>query len=202
MTRFLLLSSGLHFLLLLGFGKPANTVTMRYLGQPVVNVVIQDSMRAARAESKTAATSLPHGNDAGDVAPASGDERYAAGPSHASSLAQDAVPEHAPGTMAAPETALRNQLLGELQTRLSRYLVYPPLARERGWEGTVLLGLRVESDGHIEKIRIERSSGYAVLDRSALNSLNRLAHLAGASAWLNGHGLDMQLPVIYRLIEN
>ncbi|MCR4333080.1 MAG: energy transducer TonB [Sulfuricaulis sp.] len=202
LTRFLMLSFGLHGLLLLGPGKPLVTAATHYLGQPVVNVVIQDSMRAARAESKTASTSLPPGNDAGDVSPASGDERYVAGSSRASSLAQDAAPEHEPGIMAAPETALRNQLLGELQTRLSRYLVYPPLARERGWEGTVLLGLRVESDGHIEKVRIEHSSGYAVLDRSALNSLNRLAHLAGASDWLNGRGFDMQLPVIYRLIEN
>jgi protein TonB len=100
------------------------------------------------------------------------------------------------------ETGIRNHLLGQLQTRLSRYLVYPPLARSRGWEGTVLLGLRVESNGHLERIRIEHSSGYAVLDNSALNSLNRLDRLAEASVWLNGHGLDMQLPVIYRLIEN
>lgn len=89
-----------------------------------------------------------------------------------------------------------------LRTDLARYFDYPALARQRGWEGTVLLGLRVESDGHLEKIRIERSSGYAVLDHSALNSLNRLGHLAEVSAWLKGRGMDMQLPVIYRLIEN
>lgn len=65
------------------------------------------------------------------------------------------------------------------------------------WEGTVLLGLRVESDGHLDRIHVERSSGYAVLDHSALNSLIRLGHLAEASTWLDGHGMDMQLPIIF-----
>ncbi|MEX2164950.1 MAG: energy transducer TonB [Sulfuricaulis sp.] len=110
---------------------------------------------------------------------------------------QEAVPEHATGTV---ET--HNQLLGELQTRLSRYLVYPPLARRRGWEGTVLLGMRVESDGYLHQLRIDRSSGFTVLDHSALNSLNRVGRLAEATTWLKGQEMEMQLPVIYRLIDN
>jgi protein TonB len=103
--------------------------------------------------------------------------------------------------MASSEAALvriRSRLLGDL----ARHFYYPLLARQHGWEGTVLVGLRVESDGHLEQIRIERSSGYAVLDHSALNSLNRLGQIAGVSAWLNGRGMDMQLPVIYQLVEN
>jgi TonB family protein len=66
----------------------------------------------------------------------------------------------------------------------------------------VLLALRIESDGRLEKVHVERGSGYAVLDHSALDSLNRLGRLTEASAWLEGRSLDMQLPVIYRLIEN
>jgi hypothetical protein len=44
--------------------------------------------------------------------------------------------------------------------------------------------------------------GYAVLDRSALNSVNRLGYLSEAVVWLNGRSHDIQLPVIYRLVEN
>ena len=102
----------------------------------------------------------------------------------------------------AAEATIRNQLLGELRTSLSRYLVYPPLARSRGWEGTVLLGLSVESDGRLDKIHVARSSGYTVLDDSAVNSLKRLGNLIEARVWLEGHGMDIQLPVIYKLIEN
>jgi len=98
----------------------------------------------------------------------------------------------------ASQARIRARLLGDL----ARHFEYPLVARIRGWEGTVLLELRVESDGHLDRIRIERSSGYAVLDRSALNSLNRLGYLTEAATWLNGRSIDMQLPVIYRLVEN
>lgn len=119
---------------------------------------------------------------------------------------QDTPAASTPSTTVEGTGAQHGPVRARIRTRLlsdlTRYFDYPAVARQRGWEGTVLLGLRVESNGHLEKIRIERSSGYAVLDNSALNSLNRLGRLAEASAWLNGRGLDMQLPVIYRLIEN
>ena len=132
-----------------------------------------------------------------DTSEMSSDSPSAEAPARDVTNRQEAVQEHVADT---DET--HNQLLGDLQTHLSRYLVYPPLARRRGWEGTVLLGMRVESDGHLHQLRINRSSGYTVLDHSALNSLNRVGRLAEATAWLKGRELDMQLPVIYRLIDN
>jgi protein TonB len=90
----------------------------------------------------------------------------------------------------------------QLRDDLARHFDYPLVARMRGWQGTVLLGLRVESDGRLDQVHIENSSGYAVLDRSALNSVNRLDYLTEAVAWLNGRSHDIQLPVIYRLVEN
>lgn len=189
LLQFLLLSCALHLFFLLGFDRSGNSMTTRYLGQPVVDVEILNSTRTSPMRSKTTPAFPP--SDTGKYAP-----------SQSLPLAGDTTQTQEPTTNDATGAKLHNQLMGELQTHLSRYLAYPPLARERGWEGTVLLGLRVESDGHLEKIRIERSSGYAVLDHSALNSLSRLGHLAGASLWLNGRGVDVQLPVIYRLVEN
>jgi len=98
----------------------------------------------------------------------------------------------------ASRARIRARLLGDL----ARHFEYPLVARIRGWQGTVLLELRVKSDGHLDRIRVERSSGYAVLDLSALNSLHRLGYLTEAATWLNGRSIDMQLPVIYRLVEN
>jgi protein TonB len=187
--RFLLLSSGLHLLFLLSIDRSSDSVILHYLGQPVVNVELLDAARAPSTRPETPPPVPP--SDAG---------KYAS-PQYPP-LAAETTQKPGQGTTDSTRSELRNQLLGELQTHLSRYLVYPPLARERGWEGTVLLGMRVESDGHLEKIRIERSSGYAVLDHSALNSLHRLGQVAGISAWLNGHSVDMQLPIIYRLVED
>ena len=202
LTRFLLLSCGLHLLLLVGHGRTVETTALRHLGQPEISVELENVARALRVPGKTSVItsySAPYA----PAAPIASSAREA-DPAESPAVAPvtDAAPGTQPETAAVSGDVLRNQLLGELQTRLARYLTYPPLARERGWQGTVLLGLHVESNGRLGNVRLERSSGYAVLDRSALNSLNRLGYLTEAVAWLNGRSVDMQLPVIYRLVEN
>ncbi len=44
---------------------------------------------------------------------------------------------------------------------------YPRLARWRGWQGTVLLGVVVDEKGRPLEVMIEKSSGYPLLDRAA-----------------------------------
>lgn len=49
--------------------------------------------------------------------------------------------------------------------------VYPRVARRRNYQGTVLLDVRVTAEGTVAEVKVARSSGYSVLDRSALNSV-------------------------------
>lgn len=93
----------------------------------------------------------------------------------------------------------RAQIRARLNTDLARYFYYPYVAQLRGWEGTVLLALNIETDGRLEGIRVVRSSGYAVLDDSALTALRKVERLTETAAWLRGRDLAMQIPVIYRL---
>ncbi|MBI3570383.1 MAG: energy transducer TonB [Gammaproteobacteria bacterium] len=202
LPRFLAISITLHLCLLAEF-KHSFIASNRHLGQLVLDIQLQGDtgLPAPIPSSQTATHSPPATKTSGAHAVTAAVETIA-NPFPSVSAADAGSEPHEPISTAKTEAGLRNQLLGELQTRLSHYLTYPPLARRRGWEGTVLLGLSVESDGHLDKIHVARSSGYAVLDRSALNSLSRLGYLVEASAWLDGRGMDMQLPVIYRLIEN
>jgi TonB family protein len=91
------------------------------------------------------------------------------------------------------------QIRGKLQTDLARYFSYPAIARQRGWQGHVRIGFRIESDGKLSNIYIARSSGYRLLDTSALKALRRVEPLADAATLLKGKTVDMELPVIYRL---
>jgi len=50
---------------------------------------------------------------------------------------------------------------------------YPPSARRRGYQGVVLLRVRVLEDGTVGEVRVVRSSGYAVLDRAALEAVKQ-----------------------------
>lgn len=77
---------------------------------------------------------------------------------------------------------------------------YPRLARQNRWEGTVRLRARVTERGTIERVDLERSSGHAVLDRSALDGVRYWRFIP---ATRNGVPVacEVSIPVAFRLTE-
>ncbi len=77
---------------------------------------------------------------------------------------------------------------------------YPSLAREQGYEGTVLLRVEVLPNGRCGELEIAASSGHAILDEAAANAVKRWrfkpAHRAfkPAAAWV-------KIPVTFRLVD-
>jgi len=51
--------------------------------------------------------------------------------------------------------------------------IYPQEARRKGYEGEVLLRVEVLADGRVGGIEVKRSSGYEILDRSALKAVKQ-----------------------------
>jgi protein TonB len=89
------------------------------------------------------------------------------------------------------QAALRKALLPRFD--------YPMLARRRGWEGRVRIGVLVESDGNLRDIRVVESCGYRVLDEAALDDLREVDRLPEVNAWLGGEEISVILPIQYRL---
>lgn len=50
---------------------------------------------------------------------------------------------------------------------------YPRLARQNHWEGVVTLRAAISAAGEVESVIVERSSGYQVLDSSAVGGVRR-----------------------------
>ncbi len=50
---------------------------------------------------------------------------------------------------------------------------YPRQAREEGWAGSVWLQIRVGSNGRVEAVNLEQSSGYPLLDETAIEAVRR-----------------------------
>lgn len=77
---------------------------------------------------------------------------------------------------------------------------YPARARRRGWEGRVLLVVRVRADGAAETVRVASSSGHGILDRAARDAVRRWrfnpARRAGISV-----AASLEVPVTFRLID-
>ena len=86
--------------------------------------------------------------------------------------------------------------------RLAAHFHYPPLARKRGWEGRVVLELRVEANGNMSRVRLAESSGHVVLDRAAIESASTIEALPESVHWLAGRYTDILIPVHYRLTES
>jgi len=95
----------------------------------------------------------------------------------------------------------RARILRQIRHDLTQYFYYPPLARRKGLQGTVLLGFGISGQGAIHDIRVVKSSGYAILDLAAQDAMQRLEKLSWYAATLHGKDMDLELPVIFRLTE-
>lgn len=75
---------------------------------------------------------------------------------------------------------------------------YPRVARKRNYQGTVLLEVHVTKDGRAAEVRIAQSSGYAILDRSAVKSVRQWRF---SPALRGGRPFEMwvQVPVRFEL---
>lgn len=85
-----------------------------------------------------------------------------------------------------------------LLERLRTMKHYPAIARRLGQEGVVLVEARISADGQLENMTIKRSSGYPLLDRSALQLLEIAA--GNARGQLRPERpTRLEIPIAYRL---
>lgn len=64
--------------------------------------------------------------------------------------------------------------LMDMKTRIEFYWEYPSLAARNGWQGNLRINFRINSDGSVSDVLLERSSGYPMLDDAAMTAV-RLA---------------------------
>ena len=74
---------------------------------------------------------------------------------------------------------------------------YPLLARRKGWEGTVIIDIRISGDGRVHEAQIGKSSGYTILDDAALGAVRnwRIA----PSVRVDAASFKFRVPVIFKL---
>ncbi|MCS7149545.1 MAG: energy transducer TonB [Caldimicrobium sp.] len=78
---------------------------------------------------------------------------------------------------------------------IKRHLSYPPLARRMGWQGNLIVSFILTPKGEIKDIRIEKSSGYELLDRNTLEVLKKTYSYFP----LPPVEVRVRLPVVYKL---
>jgi len=99
----------------------------------------------------------------------------------------------------ADQRQLAQRARAAVERKLAEHFRYPRLARQRGWEGRVVLSFRIDAAGHIEAVHVMESSGRAILDDTAAESLRAIDRLPGLADRLGSTPLDLTLPVTFRL---
>ena len=78
---------------------------------------------------------------------------------------------------------------------------YPSIAKRSGWEGTVWLKVAVNSKGFVDQVKINESSGYKCLDRSALKTVQEWQFEPAKNKERNKSAIVV-VPVEFKLVNH
>lgn len=109
------------------------------------------------------------------------------------------APPPPPGPSQTDLDAARRGYADRLARAIAQHKQYPRIAQMRGWQGEVLVDLKLDSNGAVLSSRIERSSGYEVLDKQALEMIKRAAPFPSPPEILKSSVFNIQVPVSFKL---
>ncbi|MBP2673175.1 MAG: TonB family protein [Deltaproteobacteria bacterium] len=137
-------------------------------------------------------------------------EETAPEPARAASSPSAPSREYGPGPLSAPFPPTRQgasahpgplpgngdpgEGYGYLREAIQRGIAYPVMARKMGWEGRVVVEFQILPDGTVRDVRVARGSGFAVLDRNAVEAVRSAAPFPRPPA-----GAKVLTPVVYKL---
>ena len=82
---------------------------------------------------------------------------------------------------------------------ISKFKKYPNVARTRGYQGEVILGLELDGYGKIKSKKILQSSGYEMLDNQALEMVDKAVPLPLPAEALRNSNFNITIPVPFKL---
>lgn len=86
-----------------------------------------------------------------------------------------------------------------LSRAIAKHKSYPKIAERRGWEGTALLDLKIDSQGKVLSATIRDSSGYDALDNRALEMVKKASPFPTPPKELQGRTFNISVPVSFKL---
>lgn len=95
--------------------------------------------------------------------------------------------------------ALREVFTGQVRQRISRFQVYPRIARRRGMEGQPVVAFTLNQQGQLTGLQLDRSSGYDLLDQAALDAVKQGAPYPAIPPSLQLNIFQFKLPISFIL---
>ena len=102
-------------------------------------------------------------------------------------------------TLSESRTDLIQGFLRKVKQRIEAVKIYPLWAREAGYEGTVIVRFTILADGKLGEITLINSSGYDILDKAAITTIEKSEPFPSLMDSLNRKSLQIELPIAFRL---
>jgi len=130
---------------------------------------------------------------------------------NATSVAQPVLKEVAPPAPAeaiskTPNIVPQEQVTQHLESyssllanAIAKYKQYPKIAQMRGWQGTVIADLEIDTKGSVISVKIKKSSSYEVLDNEALEMIKKASPFPAPPESLRGKNFNVLVPISFKL---
>jgi protein TonB len=79
------------------------------------------------------------------------------------------------GGQESARTKYLSEHFAYIRNKILRNVSYPDPARRMGWQGKVLLSFIITADGSVRALKVIKSSGFIVLDKSAIETVRDTA---------------------------
>lgn len=86
-----------------------------------------------------------------------------------------------------------------LWSAISKHKKYPRIAQMRGWQGETIIELELDGAGKLKSKKITQSSGYEVLDKQALEMVERALPFPTPPEVLRNSNFTITVPVPFKL---
>lgn len=99
----------------------------------------------------------------------------------------------------APSQADIDGYSSSLWGAISKHKKYPKIAAMRGWEGEVIVELQLDGNGKLKSKKITQSSGHEVLDKQALEMVEKALPFPIPPDALRNSSFTITVPVPFKL---
>jgi periplasmic protein TonB len=88
---------------------------------------------------------------------------------------------------------------GLLGRAIAKHKSYPKIAQMRGWEGEVMLDLKIDGNGNVLSAKVRDSSGHEALDNQALEMVRKASPFPAPPEALRSRTFNISVPVSFKL---
>jgi len=108
-------------------------------------------------------------------------------------------PEPPPVINQADFEDARNKYGNSLWGAISKHKKYPKIAAMRNWQGEAVVELELDGNGKLKSKKILQSSGHEVLDKQALEMVEKALPFPAPPEALRGSSFTITVPVPFKL---